>query len=138
MRATEATSNNATWSALANFFRAYSGSSFYVDLPCFYSPSIITGDIFRPDLILVTADKQIYTREPTVGFETNLRSECRAQESIISVSCRSLKSESTEVKFVNLSISSLGIRDLSCSSFIDMYDALAAHNGHQRYLISKL
>ena len=46
--------------------------SLYVDLPCFHSPPIITGDIFRPDLILITTDKKIYILEVAVGFETNL------------------------------------------------------------------
>ena len=51
---------------------------------------------------------------------------------------QALKSKYTDVKFVNLSISSLGIFGLSCSSFIEMCDALAVDMGHRRYLISKL
>ena len=39
---------------------------------------------------------------------------------------------------VNLSISSLGIFGLSCSTFIEMFDDLAVDMGHRRYLISKL
>ena len=57
---------------MANYFRANSGLSIYVDLLYFHSPSIITGDIFRPDLILDMTDKKIYILELTVGFETNL------------------------------------------------------------------
>ena len=36
--------HNAALLALANFFIAHSGSPLYIDLPCLYSPSIITGD----------------------------------------------------------------------------------------------
>ena len=49
-----------------------------------------------------------------------------------------LKSRYTDVTFVNLSISSLGNFGLSCSSFIEMCDALAVDMGHCRNLISKL
>ena len=49
-----------------------------------------------------------------------------------------LKSKYTDANFFNLSISSLGIFGLSCSSFIEMCDALAVDMGHRRYLISKL
>ena len=60
-----------------------------------------------------------------------------AREQIIGL-VENLKSKYTEVKFVNLSISFLGIFGLSCSSFTDMCVDLAVDSGHRRYLISKL
>ena len=42
-----------------------------------------------------------------------------------------LRSKYTDVKFVNISISSLGIFGLPCSTFIEMFDALAVDMGHQ-------
>ena len=109
--------------ALANFFRAHSGSSLHVDLPCFYSPPIMTGDTFRPDLILVTADQQIYILELTVDFETNLEVHAERKRAKYCPLVENLQSEYTEVKFVNLFISSLGKFGFPCSSFIDMCDA---------------
>ena len=44
--------HNSALQILANYFRAGPGTSLYVHLPCFHSPSIITGDNFRPDLAL--------------------------------------------------------------------------------------
>ena len=38
----------------------------------FKSPSIITGDVYRPDLLIIGPDKSLYVIELTVGFETNL------------------------------------------------------------------
>jgi len=49
-----------------------------------------------------------------------------------------LRSKYTDVKFVNLSISSLGIFGLSCSTFIEMCGALVVDVGHRHYLILKL
>jgi hypothetical protein len=44
-----------------------------VDLPGYKSPSIITGDIYRPDLLLSTSTGTLYIVELTVGFESNLQ-----------------------------------------------------------------
>ena len=48
--------------------------SIYADLPSFPSPSLISGDTFRPDLILHNKHTNaIYILELTVGFESNLK-----------------------------------------------------------------
>ena len=49
-----------------------------------------------------------------------------------------LKCKYTDAKFVNLSISSLRMFGLSCSSFIEMCDTLGVNMGNRRYLVSKL
>jgi hypothetical protein len=45
----------------------------YADLPSFSNTSIITGDNYRPDLLILTKDNCLYVLELTVGYETNLR-----------------------------------------------------------------
>ena len=130
--------HNSALQILANYFRASLGASLYVDLPCLQSPSIITGDNFRPDLVFLSPDNKIYILELTVGFETNLEVNAERKRAEYQSLMETLISKYTDVKFVNLSISSLGIFGLSCSSFIEMCDALAVDMGHRRYLISKL
>ncbi|CAB4039375.1 Hypothetical predicted protein, partial [Paramuricea clavata] len=49
-------------------------SKLYVDLPGFITPSVITGDQLRPNLLLAIENKVLYVLELTVGFETNLTS----------------------------------------------------------------
>jgi hypothetical protein len=44
-----------------------------VDLPGYKSPSIITGDTYRPNLLLSTSTGILYIVELTVGFESNLQ-----------------------------------------------------------------
>ena len=44
----------------------------YADVPGFKSPSIITGDTYRPDLLLSLSNGSLYVVELTVGYETNL------------------------------------------------------------------
>jgi hypothetical protein len=48
------------------------GSALFADVPGFKSPSIITGDTYRPDLLLSLSKGSLYVVELTVGYETNL------------------------------------------------------------------
>ena len=96
------------------------------------------GDNFRPDLVFVLPDNKIYILKLTVGFETNLEVNAERKRAKYQSLIETLKSKYTDVKFVNLSISSPGIFGLSCSSFIEICDALAVDMRHRRYLISKL
>ena len=47
-------------------------SSLYADKNVYSSPSIITGDTFRPDPLFLIHSKCLYILELTVGFECNL------------------------------------------------------------------
>ena len=44
----------------------------YADLPGYNSPSIITGDEYRPGMLLLTTENTLYVAELTVGHESNL------------------------------------------------------------------
>ena len=57
---------------IASNLTCVKGSKVYVDLPGFITPSVITGDELRPDLLLAIENK-LYILELTVGFETNLK-----------------------------------------------------------------
>ena len=58
---------------IASILQSVHFNNLYVDLPGFHNPSIITGDEYRPDLLLKTKDDCLYILELTVGYETNLR-----------------------------------------------------------------
>ena len=57
---------------LAKALQAMNLGNIYADIPEFRNPSILTGDVYRPDLLLVTPDKSLYIVELTVGYGTNL------------------------------------------------------------------
>ena len=60
-------------------------SSLYADVNGFPSPSIITGENYRPDLLFVIQSKCLYILELTVGFESNLKNNAvRKKEKYIS------------------------------------------------------
>ena len=102
-------------------YHYYFDTSLFVDLPGFLSPCIITGGQFRPDMLLSTANNILYIIELTVGFETNIdKNASRKYEKYGSLK-QELSSNYHEVKFINISISSLGIFGNSCDAYVQMY-----------------
>ena len=99
---------------------------------------MITGDELRPDLLLNVDDKCLYVLELTVGFESNLdhnrsRKEKKYREMIIN-----LKYENKKVRFINLSISALGIFGESVNDFNELFDELKFDTNYKKYIIMKI
>ena len=122
--------NRFTWrhdsvlNFLASILQLVHFNNLYVDLPRFHNPSIITGDEYRPDLLLKTKDDCPYILELTVRYETNLRNNIkRKQEKYRDVIIEQEKHFKT-VKFINLSISALGVLAKESSAFIKMLNGL--------------
>ena len=59
---------------IAQSFRAVQDIKIFSDLPGYLSPSIITGDIFRYDHLLILPSNYLYVLEQTVSYESNLYS----------------------------------------------------------------
>ena len=53
-------------------FKSVPDSVLYVDLPGFITPSVISSNSIRPDLLLTVSKKCLCILESTVGFENNL------------------------------------------------------------------
>jgi hypothetical protein len=99
-------------------------SKLYVDLPGFITPSVITGDQLRPDLLLAIENKVLYVLELTVGFETNLNSNSDRKHKKYLPLISDQESNYDKVKFVNVSISSLGVFGQSTNTLTDMLKEL--------------
>ena len=56
---------------LAKTLSSVSDAKLFADLPGYNSPSIITGDEYRPDMLLITSDNTLYVAELTAGHESN-------------------------------------------------------------------
>ena len=89
---------------LARTFQAVSNCKLLVDLPGFESPSIITGDDYRPDLLITTSDKRLYIVELTVGYESNLENNVNRKKTKYKDLIKQLDTNFSTVKFVNLSM----------------------------------
>ena len=102
------------------------------------SPSIITCDTFRPDLLFLIHSKCLYVVELTVGFESNLRKNAMRKRDKYKNMLVDLNSEHKCVKFVNLSMSSLGVFSDECSTFLDMMNDIGIDKKQQLYIIRKM
>ena len=110
---------------LATSPKAVNESTIYADIQGFLSPSIITGENLRPDLLLRTNNNYLYILELTVGFESNLETNATRKHSNYAPLLSGLQRQFKCVSFVNLSMSSLGIFGNSCNSFFKMCDSLS-------------
>ena len=110
----------------------------YADLPGYLSPCPITGDSLRPDIILSTADNALYIIELTVGFETNLNTNTRCKELKYRPLLTDLANDYTQVKFINLTISCLGIFGNSSDSFLKLWMERGFSNSDLNFIISKI
>ena len=57
---------------LAKTLMSVNDAKVYADLPGYKGPSIITGDEYRPDMLLLTSQNTLYVAQLTVGHESNL------------------------------------------------------------------
>ena len=130
--------HNSVLNFLATTLQPINSSTLYADIDGFNNPSVITGDAHRPDLVLLTSSGCLYVLELTVGFESNLKNNIERKKEKYKNTVKSLSSEFKDVKFVNLSISCLGVFAKECSAFIEMIQDLGFDKRHQKYIISKI
>ena len=129
---------NSALHFVASTLQCIKNSTLYVDLPGFLSPCILTGDLLCPDLLLCIGTATIYIVELTVGFETNITTNAYRKRNKYLQLTRDLSSKYRNAKFINLSISSIGIFGKSCKSFIKMCNDLGIEKQHLNYILSKI
>ena len=130
--------HNSALHFIASTMKDIKDTSLFFDLPGFLSPCIITGEQFRPDMHLSTANNILCIIELTVGFETNIdKNASRKNEKYRSLK-QDLSSNYHEVKFINISISSLDIFGNSCDAYIQLYNDLDFDKKHLKYILKKL
>ena len=101
--------HNSVLKASASFLLPRGIGELYVDLEGFRSPSEVTGDSKRPDMLIVRPDGTLYLVQLTVCYETNMPKNAQIKSNRYETTIEHLKSSFTCVKFVNLVVSALGI-----------------------------
>ena len=112
--------HNSVLLHIARTLSSVANSSLYADLPNFPSPSLVTGDSLRPDLVLVLNNASVYVLELTVGFESNIKINSDRKATKYHPLINHLHSSYSTVTFVNLSMSAIGIFRTSSESFLSM------------------
>ena len=92
---------------IASTLSALPSCSIYADLPAFLSPSLVTGDSLRPDLLLITKNKTLHILELTIGFETNIKVNSDRKALKYNPLRQDLCSKYSQIKFTNLSLGDL-------------------------------
>ena len=123
---------------IAQTLQPVKNSNLFVDLPGYKSPSIVTGDTFRPDLLLSINSDYLYILELSVGYESNLETNVDRKRTRYEDLITQQKKQFKSVKFVSLSISSLGVFSKECHSFLDMLNDLGLDKRHQHFAIRKI
>ena len=95
--------HNFVLNFLATSLKVIEGSSIFAEVHGYPSPSIITGDNVRPDLLLKTKENCLYVLELTIGFETNLNCNADRKRSKYAFLISDLKCRYKSITFVNLS-----------------------------------
>ena len=98
---------------------------------------IIIIIIIIPDLVLISSDKNVYILELTVGFESNLKNNSDRKADKYNPLVKELSRNYRKVKFVNVSMSALGILGASCDSLLEMLKELYPDERIQRQMIKK-
>ena len=129
--------HNSVLSYLAKSMSSIKNASLYADLPSFPSPSLITGDSLRPDLVFVLNNTTVYLLELTVGFESNIKVNSERKAAKYHPLFTNLRTEYTNINFVNLSMSALGIYGTSSDTFLQMLKDLNFNQNLTHQIIMK-
>ena len=129
--------HNSVLLFLANTFSSFKQCTVYADLPFFLSPSLITGESLRSDLLLLTKDKSLYILELTIGFETNIQNNSNRKAAKYSSLLSELSPSYSKVTFVNLSMGAIGTMGSSCTSFFSLLNELSFDKTIQKRVIMK-
>ena len=130
--------HDSVLSIIASTLKSVQNSDLYVDLPGYLSPSVITGDELRPDLLITLENKIIYIIELTVGYETNLLNNATRKRHKYEELINDQQNNYEKVIFVNLSISALGVFSKPSLSFMDMLKDLKFDMNCRKYIIRKI
>ena len=130
--------HNSALSFIAQTLQSINSAKLYVDLPGYLSPCTTTGDSLHPDIILSTADNVLHIIDLAVGFETNLNKNASRKELKYRPLLTDLANDYEQIKFINLSISSLGISGNCSDSFFKLGMERGINNGDLTFIISKI
>ena len=123
---------------MASTLKDIKDTSLFVELSGFLSPCIITGEQFRPDMHLSTANNILYKIELTVGFETNIDNNASRKYEKYRNLIQELSYNYHKVKFISISNSLLGIFGNSRDAYIQLYKNLDCEEKYLKYILKKV
>ena len=95
-------------------------------------------ETLRLDLVLILSNAFVYMQELTVGCESNITINSDRKLAKQRLLFNSLRTNYTSIKFVNLSMSALGIFGASCDSLLQMLQDLHFDTNFQKNIVMKV
>ena len=89
-------------------------------------------------ILFLIQSKCLHVLELTAGFESNLNNNAVRKKRISELDKKKMGRNYRCVKFVNLSMSSLGVFCDECSTFLDMMNDIGIDKKQQLYIIKKM
>ena len=128
-------------SILINIARMVSkiqGVKVYCDVPGsdFQNPSVITGDVERPDIVFIK-EKVCFVLELTVGFETNIQKNSERKRNKYADLIKRLEKD-YDVKYLDLSMGSIGVIGNESKGIKTMFEKLGLTKEESNYLLKKV
>ena len=123
---------------MAKFITALKNVQVFADFDQYTSPSMITGEDLRPDLVVVHQSKDIYVLELTVGFEPYIQKNAARTYEKYETVLEELKLLYNGVTFINLSMGACGVIGASAVDFPSMLTKLGCEKKQLDYLMAKL
>ena len=123
---------------MAKFITALKNVQVFADIDQYMSPSIITGEDLRPDLIVMHQSKDIYVLELTVEFEPNIQKNAARNYEKYETVLEELKFSYNGVTVINLSMGACGVIGASAVDFPSMLTKLGCETKQLDYLMTKL
>ena len=130
--------HNSALLYLAKTFSSVSDCLLYADPPSFLFPSVISGHSLRPDVVLISNNSTLYILELTFGFESYIQINSDRKAPKYSSLLLGLKHAFSDVIFISLSMSTLGIMGKSSESLLLMFDGLKLDKTPQKHVIKKV
>ena len=123
---------------MAKFITALKNEQVFADIDQYMSPSIITGEDLRPDLVVVHQSNDIYVLELAIGFEPNIQKNAAHKYKKYETVLEELKLSYNRVTFINLSMGACGVISASAVGFPSMLTKLGFEKKQLDYLMIKL
>ena len=123
---------------LAKTCSSFSDCLLYADLPSFLSPSVITGDALRLELVFISKNSILYILELTEGFESNIQTHSDRKASKYGSLIMDITHAYSDVQFINISMSTIVIIGNSSESLLLMLDDFDLDKPAQNYVIRKV
>ena len=122
---------------LSKVFAKAKDIQLFADLDDFDSPCIITGHSLRSDMLIIF-NHTLYIIELAVGFESNVNANSLRKKRRYLELVDTFSQKYDAVKFVNVSMGTLGMFGTSCDTLFSMLNEIGSTQNQKDYVLKSM